>query len=73
MSQPQAQLKLVPPGHCTACGQPLPKGGKRICASCSYPILKGHKFYFTERGTVHHKNCERPTSPARVDTTGGTR
>ncbi len=52
------QLKLVPPGICPNCRQPMPAKG-RTCGTCGKPILKRHKFYF-DGATARHRSCEQP-------------
>lgn len=54
-------LKLVPEGHCPACGQKLPETVRRACAVCGKPLLRHHKFYF-EGSTVRHHDCAEPTA-----------
>jgi hypothetical protein len=51
---------------CPTCGRPFPSLWKptRICAACTKPILKGHKFAFGPDSRVRHRNCAEPDSYA---------
>jgi hypothetical protein len=57
-------------GTCPTCGRPFPSLWKpsRICAACTKPILKGHKFTFGPDSRVRHRNCVEPDSYAPAPT-----
>jgi hypothetical protein len=52
---------------CPTCGRPFPSLWKpsRICAACTKPILKGHKFTFGPDSRVRHRNCDSSRGSVR--------
>lgn len=55
--------------NCPTCGRPFPTLWKpaRICAECTRPILKGHKFTFGPDSRVRHRNCAEPDAYTKGD------
>lgn len=47
---------------CPKCQHDFEVGSERYCFKCKKQIGNSHKWHFTRRGTVEHRNCKDPQS-----------
>lgn len=55
--------KLQSGDVCPTCKRRIgPHKPVKICAKCKRAMGHGDKFFFTDKGTIEHRNCKSPES-----------